>query len=52
MRDAINVTNRQVYFSLNNLGSEDVWTWGATVGNSWRTTQDIQNTFESIKYNF
>jgi alpha-galactosidase len=25
-----------------------VWTWGGTVGNSWRVTGDIQDTWSSV----
>jgi alpha-galactosidase len=27
---------------------DSVWTWGGSVGNSWRVTGDIQNTWSSI----
>jgi alpha-galactosidase len=41
MRDALAATGRPILYSLCNWGQESVWTWGAPVGNSWRTTEDI-----------
>mmetsp|Transcript_30617 Transcript_30617/g.99518 ORF Transcript_30617/g.99518 Transcript_30617/m.99518 type:complete len:481 (-) Transcript_30617:38-1480(-) len=48
MRDALNATGRPILFSMCEWGVNDVWTWGADVGNSWRTTGDIQDTWDSI----
>ncbi|MFI0168510.1 glycoside hydrolase family 27 protein [Streptomyces sp. NPDC017095] len=48
MRDALAATGRPILFSLCNWGQENVWTWGADVGNSWRTTGDISATFSSM----
>jgi alpha-galactosidase len=48
MRDALAATGRPILFSLCNWGEEDVWTWGAGVGNSWRTTGDITPDFDSM----
>ncbi|HEY3870462.1 MAG TPA: ricin-type beta-trefoil lectin domain protein [Actinocrinis sp.] len=42
MRDALAATGRSILFSLCNQGQNSVWTWGAGVGDSWRTTDDIQ----------
>ena len=52
MRDALNATGRPIYFSLCNWGEEDVWKWGNTVGNSWRTTGDILANWDSMKARF
>ena len=52
MRDALNATGRPIYYSICNWGNENVWEWGSTVGNSWRTTLDIENTWGSMRYNF
>ena len=41
MRDALNKTGRPIFFSMCSWGAEDVATWAAAVGNSWRTTGDI-----------
>src|SRR4051794_24792858 len=48
MRDALARTGRPILFSLCNWGFENVWTWGANVGNSWRTTGDINASFGSM----
>ena len=48
MRDALNKTGHPIFYSLCNGGREDVATWGSTVGNSWRTTHDIRDNWESI----
>ncbi|HET9169907.1 MAG TPA: ricin-type beta-trefoil lectin domain protein [Actinospica sp.] len=52
MRDALAATGRSILFSLCNWGQENVWTWGAGVGNSWRTTGDINASFSSMLSNF
>ena len=52
MRDALAATGRPILFSLCNWGQESVWTWGAGVGNSWRTTGDINASFTSMLSNF
>ncbi|MGW5656826.1 glycoside hydrolase family 27 protein [Streptomyces humi] len=48
MRDALAATGRPILYSLCNWGQENVWTWGADVGNSWRTTGDISPTYSSM----
>ncbi|HJP74256.1 MAG TPA: glycoside hydrolase family 27 protein, partial [Pseudonocardiaceae bacterium] len=48
MRDALAATGRPILFSLCDWGQENVWTWGANVGNSWRTTGDINASFGSM----
>lgn len=45
MRDAIASTGHPILFSLCSWGRDSVWTWGANVGNSWRTTGDIRKLF-------
>jgi hypothetical protein len=40
--------NRDIVYSLCQYGFKDVWEWGAAVGNSWRTTWDITDTWESL----
>jgi alpha-galactosidase len=52
MRNALAATGRPILFSLCDWGQENVWTWGAGVGNSWRTTGDIQANFSSMLSNF
>ncbi|MFG1812049.1 glycoside hydrolase family 27 protein [Streptomyces sp. NPDC049040] len=48
MRDALAATGRPILYSLCNWGQENVWTWGAGVGNSWRTTGDINASYSSM----
>ncbi len=49
MRNALRKQNRDIHYSLCQYGMGDVWKWGAEVdGNSWRTTGDITDTWESI----
>ncbi|MCX4903522.1 ricin-type beta-trefoil lectin domain protein [Streptomyces sp. NBC_00878] len=48
MRDALANTGRPIVYSLCNWGLADVWTWGADVGNSWRTTDDINLNFSTV----
>ncbi|MGC0313850.1 glycoside hydrolase family 27 protein [Kitasatospora acidiphila] len=52
MRDALAATGRPILFSLCNWGQESVWTWGAPVGDSWRTTGDISAGYGSMLANF
>ena len=49
MGDALIATGRPIVYSLCQYGRLDVWKWGADVGgNSWRTTGDIRDTWESM----
>lgn len=49
MRRALRNVNRDIHYSLCQYGMGDVWKWGASVdGNSWRTTGDIEDTWESL----
>jgi alpha-galactosidase len=41
---------RDIVFSLCQYGMSDVWKWGDSVeGNCWRTTNDITDTWSSVK---
>jgi alpha-galactosidase len=41
---------RDIYYSLCQYGMSDVWKWGNLVGGqSWRTTNDITDTWTSVK---
>mmetsp|Transcript_7175 Transcript_7175/g.17486 ORF Transcript_7175/g.17486 Transcript_7175/m.17486 type:complete len:469 (-) Transcript_7175:15-1421(-) len=55
MRDALqNATassDRKIFYSLCEWGIGDPATWAGNVGNSWRTTGDIQPTWKSILRN-
>ena len=48
MHDALNETGHPIFFSLCEWGYKDPATWAAPVGNSWRTTTDIQPNWKSI----
>ena len=48
MRNALAATGRQILFSLCSWGQESVWTWGAGVGDSWRSTGDISANYGSM----
>lgn len=48
MRDALNATGRHIFFSLCEWGVEDPATWAPEVGNSWRTTGDISDNWETM----
>ena len=49
MGSALRKTNRDILFSFCQYGMGDVWKWGAEVGgNSWRTTGDINDSWESM----
>ena len=50
MRDALNATGRPIFYSLcGGVGTDDVWP--PNVGNSWRTTWDIQDYWGSMTSN-
>lgn len=48
MRDALNVTGRRIFYSLCEWGVDNPATWAPAVGNSWRTTPDISDHWESM----
>ncbi len=49
MRGALNGVHRDIVFSFCQYGMGNVWEWGgAAGGNSWRTTGDIEDTWESM----
>jgi alpha-galactosidase len=52
MRDALNATGREIFYSICNGGEENSPDWGKTVSNSWRTTIDIANSWATIEFNF
>ncbi|RKR81757.1 alpha-galactosidase [Mucilaginibacter gracilis] len=50
MGDALKQQPRDIVFSLCQYGMSDVWKWGDSVGGSlWRTTNDITDTWTSVK---
>jgi hypothetical protein len=49
MQASLGKIHRDIMYSLCQYGWGDVWEWGANVdGNSWRTTGDIQDTWQSM----
>ena len=48
MRDALNATGRPIVFSACEWAVDFPSTWMRPVANSWRTTYDIQNTWECV----
>jgi alpha-galactosidase len=52
MRDALLRQDRDIVFSFCQYGMGNVWEWGEQVGgNSWRTTGDIRDTWQSMTAN-
>jgi alpha-galactosidase len=45
MHNAIVASGRNILLSICNWGQDDVPKWGANVGNMWRTTTDMNNTY-------
>jgi alpha-galactosidase len=50
--NALKSTGRAIVFSLCDWGQSNVWTWGPSVGNLWRTTGDISDNWTSMLSNF
>ena len=49
MRESLDACGRDIVFSLCQYGMGDVWTWGGEVGgNLWRTTGDINDSWQSM----
>ena len=46
MRDALDKSGRPIVFSICEWGRSKPWLWAGTVGNLWRTTDDIQDRWE------
>ncbi|KAK6145616.1 hypothetical protein DH2020_022436 [Rehmannia glutinosa] len=45
MRDALNATGRSIFYSICEWGVHDPALWAGKVGNSWRTTDDIKDSW-------
>jgi alpha-galactosidase len=52
MRDALAAQSRPIFYSICNWGQNNTASWAPDVGNSWRTTSDIKDTFSSMQSNF
>lgn len=48
MGDALKAQTNPILFSICNWGNANVWTWGATVGQSWRMSGDSSATWSYI----
>ncbi|PSR93252.1 Alpha-galactosidase [Actinidia chinensis var. chinensis] len=48
MRDALNATGRTIFYSLCEWGVDDPALWAGKIGNSWRTTEDINDSWASM----
>jgi hypothetical protein len=49
MEAALRKEPRDIVYNLCQYGMKDVWKWGGSVGaQSWRTTEDIEDTWESL----
>ncbi|MBI4728729.1 MAG: glycoside hydrolase family 27 protein [Acidobacteria bacterium] len=48
MRDALAATGRPIAFSICTWGAGKPWLWGRETGNLWRTTPDIEDSWESV----
>ncbi|KAJ4461296.1 putative Alpha-galactosidase 3 [Paratrimastix pyriformis] len=50
LRDAVNATGHPMVLSICEYGLKEVWTWGPTTGNMWRTTNDISDSWDRWTY--
>ncbi|XP_057979390.1 alpha-galactosidase 3 [Malania oleifera] len=48
MRKALNATGRSIFYSICEWGIDDPALWAGQVGNSWRTTDDINDSWASM----
>ncbi|KAK3415104.1 hypothetical protein EUGRSUZ_H00669 [Eucalyptus grandis] len=48
MSKALLNSGRKIFFSLCEWGQEDPATWASSIGNSWRTTDDIFDNWDSM----
>ncbi|KAK9665970.1 hypothetical protein RND81_14G150200 [Saponaria officinalis] len=51
MSTALQNCGKEIFFSLCEWGAEDPATWAGHLGNSWRTTGDIQDNWDSMTSN-
>ncbi len=47
-RDALAQSGRSIVFSICNWGVKAPWRWGPATGNLWRTTGDINDTYDRM----
>ncbi|KAF2162457.1 glycoside hydrolase family 27 protein [Zasmidium cellare ATCC 36951] len=48
MADALHAQNRTIFYSLCDWGINEPWKWGASMAQSWRTTNDLTVNFTRI----
>ncbi|WRZ16014.1 alpha-galactosidase [Streptomyces sp. NBC_00341] len=48
MGDALKATGRPILYSICEWGSNSPWNWAPAIGNSWRTTGDINDTWSKM----
>ncbi|SMD20325.1 NPCBM/NEW2 domain-containing protein [Kibdelosporangium aridum] len=48
MRDALAATGRPIVYSICEWGQNKPWEWAQNVGNLWRTTGDINDTYSKM----
>ncbi|MCX5402310.1 ricin-type beta-trefoil lectin domain protein [Streptomyces sp. NBC_00102] len=48
MGDALKATGRPILYSICEWGSNQPWNWAPPIGNSWRTTGDISDSWSSM----
>lgn len=48
MRDALKATGRNIVYSMCQWGEEESHLWAQNVANSWRTTPDIEDNWDSV----
>lgn len=48
MRDALDKADREIFFAICNWGEEDTTSWAPKIANSWRTTGDINDSWDSM----
>lgn len=48
MQEALNATGRTIFYSICEWGEHEPALWAGKVGNSWRTTQDINDSWASM----
>ncbi|RDY07029.1 Alpha-galactosidase 3 [Mucuna pruriens] len=48
MRDALNATGHKIFYSICEWGVDDPALWADKIGNSWRTTGDINDSWASM----
>ncbi|CAF1427835.1 unnamed protein product, partial [Rotaria sordida] len=51
MRDALNASGKPIFYSMCEWGVDKPALWAANVGNSWRTTGDIGDSWKSMLNN-